>query len=235
MKKRILFIEDEAAIRQMIRLTLERDGYAVTEAEDGKSGLNAIAQQMPDLILIDWMLPDISGPEIIKRLRNEAPSRNIPIIMLTARHEEDDMVHGLEVGADDYLAKPVSLKNLRVRIKALLRRFEGHTSTENSVLSVACMTLDLHSHDLTMGSETINLAITEFRLLAFLMQHPLRVFSRLQLLDSVWGQNTFIEERTVDVHIMRLRKILKQYSVDKCIQTVRGAGYRFSEDGCIGE
>jgi two-component system phosphate regulon response regulator PhoB len=229
MKKQILCVEDEAPIRQMIRFSLEREGYVVLEAENATTARELVANQVPDLMLIDWMLPDISGPELIRRFRKDEVTRDIPIVMLTARSEEEDMIHGLDVGADDYLAKPVSLKTLTARIKALLRRSDGFGSRK--VLSVGTMVLDLDAHQLTINGEAIHLGITEYKLLEFFMKHPSRVYSRSQLLDFIWGQNTYIEERTVDVHILRLRKALKQQNAENCIHTVRGAGYRFAEEG----
>lgn len=228
MKKQILCVEDEAAIRQMIRFSLEREGYAVMEAENAYVARELVANQTPDLMLIDWMLPDISGPELIRRFRKDEVTRDIPIVMLTARSEEEDMIQGLEVGADDYLSKPVSLKTLTARIKALLRRSEGFSARK--VLTVGPIHLDLDAHQLTINGQAIHLGITEYKLLEFFMKHPGRVYSRAQLLDFIWGQNTYIEERTVDVHILRLRKALKQQEADHCIHTVRGAGYRFAED-----
>lgn len=228
MKKQILCVEDETAIQQMIRFSLEREGYAVTEAENAFEARAHVANQAPDLMLIDWMLPDLSGPELIRRFRKDELTRDIPMIMLTARSEEEDVIHGLEVGADDYLAKPVSLKTLSARIKALLRRSEGFDSRK--VLSIGRLNLNLDAHQLTIDGQSIHLGITEYKLLEFFMKHPGRVYSRTQLLDFIWGQNTYIEERTVDVHILRLRKALKLQEADGCILTVRGAGYRFSEE-----
>lgn len=232
MKKQILCVEDEAAIRQMIRFSLEREGYTVMEAENAYVARELVANQTPDLMLIDWMLPDISGPELIRRFRKDEVTRDIPIVMLTARSEEEDMIHGLDVGADDYLAKPVSLKTLTARIKALLRRSEGFSVRK--VLNVGPINLDLDAHQLTIKGQAIHLGITEYKLLEFFMKHPGRVYSRAQLLDFIWGQNTYIEERTVDVHILRLRKALKLQEADDCIHTVRGAGYRFAEEALNG-
>ncbi|MFM2319686.1 MAG: phosphate regulon transcriptional regulator PhoB [Pseudomonadota bacterium] len=232
MKKQILCVEDEAAIRQMIRFSLEREGYAIMEAENAYVARELVANQTPDLMLIDWMLPDISGPELIRRFRKDEVTRDIPIVMLTARSEEEDMIHGLEVGADDYLSKPVSLKTLMARIKALLRRSEGFSARK--ILGSGPINLDLDAHQLTINEQAIHLGITEYKLLEFFMKHPGRVYSRAQLLDFIWGQNTYIEERTVDVHILRLRKALKQQKMDHCIHTVRGAGYRFTEDALNG-
>lgn len=227
MKKQILCVEDEAAIRQMIRFSLEREGYAVMEAENAYVARELVANQTPDLMIIDWMLPDVSGPELIRRFRKDEVTREIPIVMLTARSEEEDMIHGLEVGADDYLSKPVSLKTLSARIKALLRRSEGFSARK---LIIGPLNLDLDAHQLMVKGQPIHLGITEYKLLEFFMKHPGRVYSRAQLLDFIWGQNTYIEERTVDVHILRLRKALKLQDSENCIHTVRGAGYRFTEE-----
>ncbi|HPE61916.1 MAG TPA: phosphate regulon transcriptional regulator PhoB [Thiolinea sp.] len=232
MKKRVLCVEDEADIRQMIRFSLEREGYEVIEAGDARQARTAAAERLPDLMLVDWMLPGQSGAELIRRLRADELTRGIPIIMLTARSEEDDMITGLESGADDYLVKPVSLKTLHARIRALLRRSDGHEVSR--VLGLGVLVLDLDAHQLRVNGQPVHLGITEYRLLEFFLKHPGRVYSRAQLLDFIWGQNTYIEERTVDVHILRLRKSLKPHEADHYIQTVRGAGYRFSEESAIG-
>ena len=231
MKKHILYVEDEPAIRQMIRFALEREGYKVTEAETAFAAREAVANQLPDLMVIDWMLPDLSGPELIKRFRKDEVTQSIPILMLTARAEEEDMIQGLEGGADDYLTKPISLKTLSARVKALLRRSEGHS--ERKLVQIGKLHLNRDAHQLTIEGQTVHLGITEYKLLEFFMQHVGRVYSRSQLLDFIWGRNTYIEERTVDVHILRLRKALKAHEADQYIQTVRGAGYRFSEDGVV--
>ncbi len=226
MKKHILCIEDEAAIRSMIRFSLEREGYVVTEAADARAARDAAASSPPDLMLVDWMLPDVSGPELIRRFRHDPLTRDIPIIMLTAKSEEDDMIHGLNAGADDYLMKPVSLKALSARIKALLRRSEGFD--EQRVINAGRLQLNQDAHQLRIDGIPVHLGTTEYRLLEFFMQHPEKVYSRAQLLDFVWGQNTYIEERTVDVHVLRLRKTLKTHAAENVIQTIRGAGYLFS-------
>nr|CAA6818657.1 MAG: Phosphate regulon transcriptional regulatory protein PhoB (SphR) [uncultured Thiotrichaceae bacterium] len=228
-KKQILLVEDEVAIRQMIRIALERHDYEIIETGDVAEARVAIADRVPDLLLVDWMLPDQPGPELIKQLRAEKTTRTIPIIMLTARAEENDMIQGLEAGADDYIYKPLSLKNLHARIKALLRRSEAqdNTDVEKSVLKSGDIELDTHSLQLNVAGTPVHFGITEFRLLEFLMQNAGRVYSRAQLLDAIWGQNSFIEERTVDVHILRLRKALKKQGADKAIKTIRGAGYLF--------
>ena len=232
-KKRILCIEDEAAIRGMIRFSLEREGYLVMEAADARAARDVAADQLPDLMLVDWMLPDLSGPELIRRFRSDPLTRDIPIIMLTAKSEEDDMIHGLDAGADDYLMKPVSLKALSARIKALLRRSEGFD--EQRVINAGRLQLNQDAHQLRIDGAPVHLGTTEYRLLEFFMQHPEKVYSRAQLLDFVWGQNTYIEERTVDVHVLRLRKTLKTYAADNVIQTIRGAGYLFSATETTGE
>jgi len=222
----ILIVDDEQAIREMVDFALTRAGYQVVGAEDAGSALSAIAQSLPDLILLDWMLPDISGVDLARRLKKEELYRDIPIIMLTARVEEQDKVRGLEVGADDYVTKPFSTRELVARIKAVLRRVSPSEKDES--LNVGQLTIDPGSHRVHVSGSELHLGPTEYRLLYFLMSHPDRVYSRAQLLDRVWGQNTFIEDRTVDVHVRRLRKVLSDSGYDHLIQTVRGAGYRFS-------
>ncbi|MBU0656569.1 MAG: phosphate regulon transcriptional regulator PhoB [Gammaproteobacteria bacterium] len=228
MKKQILCVEDEAGIRNMIRFSLEREGYTVVEAANAREARSCVADSLPDLMLIDWMLPDFSGPELIKRFRRDELTRDIPIIMLTAKSEEEDMIYGLDAGADDYLGKPVSLKNLSARIKALLRRSEGFN--DQRIIIAGRLQLNQDAHQLRIDNEPVHLGTTEYRLLEFFMQHPGKVYSRSQLLDFVWGQTTYIEERTVDVHVLRLRKTLKQYNAEQVIQTIRGAGYLFNAD-----
>lgn len=228
MKKQILCVEDEAGIRNMIRFSLEREGYTVVEAANAREARSCVADSLPDLMLIDWMLPDFSGPELIKRFRRDELTRDIPIIMLTAKSEEEDMIYGLDAGADDYLGKPVSLKNLSARIKALLRRSEGFN--DQRIIIAGRLQLNQDAHQLRIDNEPVHLGTTEYRLLEFFMQHPGKVYSRAQLLDFVWGQTTYIEERTVDVHVLRLRKTLKQYNAEQVIQTIRGAGYLFNAD-----
>lgn len=227
MSKHILCIEDEASIRDMLRFSLERQGFSVSAAESGEQMPERIHEQRPNLILMDWMLPDATGPELIKRLRRDEYTRHIPIILLTAKAEEQDMIEGLESGADDYISKPVSLKSLNARIKALLRRTEN--LDENESLNYDSLTLNLASQTLTTNGEVIPIGITELKLLHYFMRNPDRILTRTQLLDQVWGLNHFIEERTVDVHILRLRKQLKKKSADHLIQTVRGSGYKLSK------
>jgi len=226
LSKNILCIEDEAPIRDMLRFSLERAGFNVHEAENTVQMNEQIAQQRPDLILMDWMLPDTNGPQLVKQLRSDPFTRDIPIIMLTAKAEEQDMIKGLESGADDYISKPVSPKSLLARIKALLRRSEAFN--EDDCITYEPLTLNLAKQTLTIHDEVLPIGITELKLLRHFMQNPERVLSRAQLLDHVWGQNNFIEERTVDVHILRLRKILKNQSAEHLLKTIRGSGYKLS-------
>jgi two-component system phosphate regulon response regulator PhoB len=226
MRGRILIVEDEAAIRQMVCLALSQAGYECLEAVDAKQAQDTIVAQVPDLILLDWMLPQESGVDYARRLRREKLTQNIPIIMLTARTEEEDKVKGLDSGADDYITKPFSTRELQARIKALLRRTSPH-ATEESV-EIDGLALDPVTHRVLAQGKTVDLGPTEFRLLHFFMTHPERVHSRERLLNGVWGDNVYVEERTVDVHIRRLRKALTPTGHDRLIQTVRGAGYRFS-------
>lgn len=224
--KRILLVEDEAAIREMTAMALERAGYRVSEAADAAEAERLLSDGVPDLILLDWMLPGSSGIELARRLRREDYTREVPVIMLTARSEEDDRIRGLDSGADDYVTKPFSPRELIARIKAVMRR--SSPEQEEGLLSVDGMLLDMHSHRVTLDGTAVDMGPTEFRLLQFFMSHPERVYSRSQLLDMVWSRGSFVEERTVDVHIRRLRKVLSESGYDCYIQTVRGAGYRFS-------
>ncbi|PWQ98571.1 response regulator [Leucothrix arctica] len=228
MTKTILCIEDESSIRDMLRFSLTRAGYNFTEAENSAQMSDRISEQRPDLILMDWMLPDSSGPDLVKQLRKDPHTRDIPIIMLTAKAEEQNMIQGLESGADDYITKPVSLKSLNARIKALLRRTEPAVTATESI-SYDAITLNLASQTLVVDDEETPIGATELKLLRYFIQNKERVLSRTQLLDHVWGQNNFVEERTVDVHILRLRKLLKARDVDHLIQTVRGSGYKLSK------
>ena len=223
-QKKILVVEDENAIRDMLSFNLSRAGYDVRPAADGRQAREAIADGHPDLVLMDWMLPDISGLELTRQLKRDPLTREIPIIMLTARAEEDDRVAGLEGGADDYIVKPFSPRELIARVRAALRR----GTSDDETLLVGKLKLDAASHEVSVNAAEIALGPTEYRLLEFFMNHPDRVYSRAQLLDRVWGGNVYVEERTVDVHIRRLRKALTPHGYDKLIRTVRGAGYRFS-------
>ncbi|NLO79908.1 MAG: phosphate regulon transcriptional regulatory protein PhoB [Xanthomonadaceae bacterium] len=226
MSATILTVEDDDAVRQMLVMALRRGGYAVSEAENAAAARIAIYEQRPDLVLLDWMLPDMSGIELARALKRDPSTRDLPIIMLTARGEEADRVRGLEVGADDYVVKPFSPHELLARIKAVLRRTQPADAAE--AIEIAGLRLDPLSHRVTAHGRELSLGPTEYRLLLFFMSQPDRVFSRGQLLDNVWGTNVYIEERTVDVHIRRLRKTLAETGHDRLIQTVRGAGYRFS-------
>ena len=224
--KRILIIEDEKPIRDLIAFGLRRAGYEVEEAEDCREARARIADARPDLMLVDWMLPDMSGLELTRSLKRSKDTEESPVIMLTARAEEQDKVGGLEGGADDYITKPFSPRELLARIQAVMRRAAPAGGAD--VIEVPGLKLDDSSHRVSAGEREIALGPTEYRLLHFFMSHPERVFSRGQLLDRVWGGNTYVEERTVDVHIRRLRKALEPYTLEGLVQTVRGAGYRFS-------
>ncbi len=223
--KRILLVEDESSIREMVSFALGQEGYIIDQAEDGNAAELKIANNLPDLILLDWMLPDTTGLELLRRWKRKDDLQDTPIIMLTARVEERDKIDGLDSGADDYITKPFSVKELTARIRAVMRRGSG--SLENEVV-IGPIKLDLNAHRAYVNDESINMGPTEFRLLEFFMTHADRVYSRNQLLDYVWGRNMYVEERTVDVHIVRLRKLLKPLNCDQMIQTVRGYGYRFS-------
>ena len=225
MTAKVLIIEDEKAVREMLCFTLKNNGFAIFEAEDSDSAFDTLKKNDINLILLDWMLPGKQGIEISKLLRSLSETKNIPIIMLTAKSDESDKVLGLESGADDYITKPFSPKELVARIKALLRRTAPQKDME--VVKYGNITLNPMTHKVTDGENNVELGPTEFKLLHFFMTHPERVFSRSQLLDLVWGRNIYVEERTVDVHILRLRKSFVSDS-SKCIQTVRGAGYRMS-------
>jgi two-component system phosphate regulon response regulator PhoB len=223
---RILVVEDEAAIREMLCLVLEQNGYQPLPAEDYDSAVTCLSEPFPDLVLLDWMLPGGSGIQFIKQLKREALTREIPVMMLTARGEEEDRVRGLEVGADDYITKPFSPKELVARIKAVLRRVSPMKVEE--VIEMQGLSLDPASHRVMSHDQPLEMGPTEFKLLHFFMTHPERVYSREQLLNHVWGTNVYVEDRTVDVHIRRLRKALESGGHDPMVQTVRGSGYRFS-------
>lgn len=228
MSAKVLLVEDDAAIREMVMFALEKEGYEAAAVGDAQAAKIEIADNRPDLILLDWMLPGVSGVELARAIRAEEQNEELPIIMLTARGEEDDRVKGLDSGADDYISKPFSIRELMARIRALLRR--TGIKAEDS-LAAGGITLDAATARVTCNGSNVSLGPTEFRLLQFFMSHPERVYNRAQLLDRVWGANVYVEERTVDVHIRRLRKALEPHNVDDLIQTVRGMGYRFSEQG----
>lgn len=222
----VLIVDDESAIREMVCFSLEKAGFSVTGAQSAAQALEMIANTPPDIILLDWMMPGMSGVDLVKRLKKEELTAEIPIIMLTARDGEDDKIRGLDVGADDYLTKPFSPRELIARIKAVVRRGGGITQGEE--LRMGDLLMQTTSHRISVRGEEIEMGPTEFRLLHFFMTHAERVYSRAQLLDHVWGANVYIEDRTVDVHIRRLRKVLTPFACDQMIQTVRGSGYRFS-------
>ncbi|MEJ2257896.1 MAG: phosphate regulon transcriptional regulator PhoB [Woeseiaceae bacterium] len=222
---KILIVEDEQAIREMIAFHLSRAGYETMEAVNCREARELIADDRPDLALVDWMLPDSSGLELTRMLKRDEDYRDLAIIMLTARAEERDKISGLDGGADDYITKPFSPRELVARIQAVLRR-AGAPADE--IVSAGVLQLDTAGHRVLSAGKEIRLGPTEYRLLQFLMAHPERVYSRAQLLDRVWGANVYVEERTVDVHVRRLRKALSDAGADDYIQTVRGAGYRFS-------
>lgn len=223
--KTVLIVDDEPAIREMIAVALEMADYECLEAADAREAHALIIDRQPDIILLDWMLPGTSGIELARRLKKEETTADIPIIMLTAKVEEDNKIRGLEVGADDYITKPFSPRELVARLKAVLRR--ATPPGIDAPIEVDGLTLDPTSHRVTAGDSILNVGPTEYRLLQFFMTHQERVYTRSQLLDQVWGGNVYVEERTVDVHIRRLRKALGERH-DYLIQTVRGAGYRFS-------
>jgi len=224
--KQILVVEDERPIREMIAFGLRRAGFEVREAADARSGRAEVANKRPDLLLVDWMLPDTSGLEFTRGLKRDRETRELPVIMLTARAEEGDKVAGLEGGADDYITKPFSPRELLARINAVLRRAMPAEGSER--VEIEGLVLDQSSQRVSAGERTVALGPTEYRMLAFFMTHPERVYTREQLLDRVWGGNVYVEERTIDVHIRRLRKALEEFDYDRLIQTVRGSGYRFS-------
>jgi two-component system phosphate regulon response regulator PhoB len=222
---KILIVEDEAPIREMIAFHLGRAGYEILEAPDCRVAREMLANERPDLALIDWMLPDMSGLELTRMLKRDKGNEDLAVIMLTARADESDKVTGLDSGADDYITKPFSPRELVARIRAVLRR---SNAGDGEVTRSGALELDTAGHRVSASGNEIKLGPTEYRLLSFLMMHADRVYSRAQLLDRVWGANVYVEERTVDVHVRRLRKALAAENVDNYIQTVRGAGYRFS-------
>ncbi len=222
----ILVVEDEDAIRGMLMMVLEQAGFMPIAAADAEDAQKILDDKLPDLILLDWMLPGMSGTEWARRLKKEVLYQEIPIILLTARGEEEDKVRGLEIGADDYMTKPFSPKELIARIRAVLRR-SGKTQGQPQIV-MGDLILDTEQHRISINDKPVEVSPTEFRLMHFFMTHPNKVYSRSQLLDQVWGRSVYIEERTIDVHIRRLRKILEEFGREDTVQTVRGFGYRFS-------
>jgi len=219
----VLVVEDEDALSTLLSYNLEKEGYKVAVAADGEDGLMLVDERLPDLIVLDWMLPKVSGIEVCRRLRTRAETRNVPIIMLTARGEESDRIRGLDTGADDYITKPFSMTELTARIRAVLRRIRPGLSEDR--IRHGDIVIDRVAHRVKREGREVHLGPTEFRLLDYLMQHPGRVFSREQLLDAVWGSDVYVEARTVDVHIGRLRKALNLSEETDPIRTVRSAGY----------
>ncbi len=224
--ERILIVDDEAAIREMIAIALDLAGFECLEAEDALAAHHLIVDERPALILLDWMLPGMSGIELARRLKRDEATREIPVIMLTARGEEDNKIQGLDAGADDYITKPFSTRELVSRMRAVLRRSSNLNAEK--IIEAEGLKLDPVSHRITANDTPVDMGPTEYRLLAFFMSHPDRAYSRSQVLDQVWGGNVYVEDRTIDVHIRRLRKALEPFGYDRFIQTVRGTGYRFS-------
>ncbi|HCG71009.1 MAG TPA: phosphate regulon transcriptional regulatory protein PhoB [Gammaproteobacteria bacterium] len=221
----ILIVEDEPEIRELLNFSLVRAGFDVAEAASGEMALQYLDNKLPDILIVDWMLPGMSGVELAKRLRRDGLTNKLPLLMLTARSEETDLLKSFESGIDDYMSKPFSPRELVARIKALLRRTGV---PEDDTVESSGIRIDLVSHRVTIAGTDINIGPTEYRLLELLMRNPDRVFERDQLLDRVWGRSTYIETRTVDVHILRLRKVLKPFGLDNTVQTVRSVGYRFT-------
>ena len=221
----VLVVDDDSAIREMIRFALSKSGMNVSCAASGKEALERITEQAPDILVLDWMMPNMSGPQLTRHLRKNPVTAPIPVIMLTAKITEDDKVHGLNSGADDYIVKPFSPRELVARINAVMRRSEP--GDEEGKITLASITMDTASRQLFLDHEPVHIGPTEYRLLEFFLTHPNRAYSRSQLLDHVWGTNVYLEERTVDVHIRRLRTILATAHLDHYIQTVRSHGYRF--------
>jgi two-component system phosphate regulon response regulator PhoB len=218
-----LIVEDEAALVELIRYNLEKEGYEIDVAMDGEEAILLIEERQPDIVILDWMLPKLAGIEVCRRLRSRAATRNLPVIMLTARTEEADRIRGLDIGADDYMTKPFSMSELVARIRAVMRRIRPALAED--VVVVGDISIDRSAHRVTRNDVEVHLGPTEFRLLDYFIQHPGRVFSREQLLDAVWGSDVYVETRTVDVHIGRLRKALSKGGGDDPIRTVRSAGY----------
>lgn len=226
MSAHLLIVDDETAIRDMVRMALELDGFKVSDAHNAHQAAKILEKEKIDLILLDWMMPGVSGIDFAGRIRREG-NNNVGIIMLTAKDHEDDMIRGLDIGADDYVKKPFSTKELISRIKSVLRRLSD-SSASTDVISAGKITIDSEQHRILIDGKNVDFSPTEFKLLHFLLSHPDRVFARDQLLDNVWGNQVYVEDRTVDVHIRRLRKVLEPYDCDSYINTVRGIGYRFS-------
>ncbi len=228
MKPKVLIVEDEAALSTLLSYNLDKEGFDTRTVSDGDEALVQLDEELPDLILLDWMLPGISGIELCRRIRARKETRNTPILMLTARGEEDDRVRGLDTGADDYVTKPFSMTELSARIRAVLRRVRPALAED--VITFGDITLDRINHRVHRAGQEVQLGPTEYRLLEQLIQNPGRVFSRENLLDAVWGRDVYVEERTVDVHVGRLRKALKKFGKSDPVRTVRSAGYAMDEN-----
>ena len=224
---RILLVEDDVAINAMLKTYLEGKQYVIEQALDAEQALATLRKSNPELIILDWMLPDTSGPELLKTIRSNPLQKNIPVIIITSRAQKDDKIMGLEYGANDHMTKPILLKELHARIKALLRK--SHRLEDNASFVKGNICLNIQTNELLIKGKVVAMGKTELGLLRYLMRTAGQAHSRATLLDQVWGQGVFIEERTVDVHILRLRKILKAHGVDNTVQTVRGVGYRFTE------
>ena len=227
-KPTVLIVEDEAPLLTLLRYNLEKQGFRVDEAADGQEALLRVAEARPDVMLLDWMLPSLSGIEVCRQLRRRTETRDLPIIMVTARTEDQDAVRALDIGADDYIAKPFAMEHVIARIRALLRR-SGRVASKGT-LAYADVAMDQDAHRVTRDGRPLHLGPTEYRLLEFFLQHPGRVFAREQLLDAVWGRDIHVEPRTVDVHIRRLRKAINQDNEIDLIRTVRSAGYALDSD-----
>ena len=228
MQPHVLVVEDEDALAELLQYNLKKEGFRVSMAADGEEAMMLVEERQPDVVLLDWMLPKVSGIEVCRRLRGRQETRNLPIIMLTARGEEADRIRGLDTGADDYIVKPFLMKELFARVRAVLRRIRPGLAEDKVV--VGDISIDRVAHRVTRSESEIHLGPTEFRLLDYLMQHPGRVFSREQLLDAVWGSDVYVEARTVDVHVGRLRKALNRAGEGDPIRTVRSAGYALNAD-----
>jgi len=227
LKPTVLVVEDETALVTLLHYNLEREGYRVLEARDGEEAMLVASEEKPDVVILDWMLPQLSGIEVCRRLRTRQETRNIPIIMLTARGEESDRIRGLDTGADDYITKPFSMTELLARLRAVMRRIRPGLAED--IVRIGDIEMDRAAHRVRRGGQDIHLGPTEFKLLDHLIQHPGRVFSREQLLDAVWGSDVYVEVRTVDVHVGRLRKALNIPGVKDPIRTVRSAGYALDD------
>ena len=225
MKHTILIVEDETAIREMLAFSLMQADYIVLQAKDALETLELLDDVSPDLAIIDWGLPKVSGLELVKRIRENEVIATMPIIMLTARAQEQDKIKGLEMGVDDYMTKPVSIKELQARIKAQLRRSSGFMKANS--IEKSGIKMDMDSHQIIIDNQELKISITEFNLLKLFLKNPNKLLNREQILNHVWGRNSFVELRTVDVHILRLRKALKKFNKEQILKTVRGAGYKF--------